>query len=92
VIAPRAAEADEQGAQFTDGEVCYADATQEAIDALKQAELNGRHAFLWEFGGLNMPDRFYQMMDRAGSRPEAGLMTTSALQEIASFDQRIRER
>ena len=41
VVAPRAAEADEEGAQFHDGEVHYAAATQDALQTLKQAELMG---------------------------------------------------
>src|ERR1035437_1247192 len=40
-IAPRAAEADEEGAQFADGVVTYAAATQDAIEALRSAELLG---------------------------------------------------
>lgn len=83
VIAPRAAEADEVGAQFNNGEVTYADATQDALEALKQAELMG--AMLpWEYGGLNMPETLYQMMVELVSRAEAGLMTIFGLQEIAS--------
>src|SRR5512144_1306507 len=83
VIAPRAVEADEEGAQFRDGQVEYAAATQEAIQALKQAELMG--AMLpWEYGGLNMPETLYQMMVEIISRAEAGLMTIFGLQEIAS--------
>lgn len=83
VIAPRAAEADEDGAQFENGEVTYAEATQVAIEALKQAELMG--AMLpWEYGGLNMPETLYQMMVELVSRAEAGLMTIFGLQEIAS--------
>ncbi|MBN1303299.1 MAG: acyl-CoA dehydrogenase family protein [Anaerolineales bacterium] len=82
-IAPRAAEADEEGAQFNQGEVTYAAATQAAIEALKQAELMG--AMLpWEFGGMNMPESLYQMMVEMVSRAEAGLMTIFGLQEIAS--------
>src|SRR5512138_1853915 len=50
VIAPRAAEADEEGAQFANGEVTYAAATQEAIEALKKAELMGV-MLPWEYGG-----------------------------------------
>src|SRR5512137_2212368 len=51
VIAPRAAEADEEGAQFKDGQVTYAQATRAALEALKQAELYG--AMLpWEYGGM----------------------------------------
>ncbi len=83
VIAPRAAEADEEGAQFHDGEVEYAAATQEAIQALKQADLMG--AMLpWEYGGMNMPESIYQMMVELISRAEAGLMTIFGLQEIAA--------
>jgi 3-(methylthio)propanoyl-CoA dehydrogenase len=83
VIAPRAAEADQAGAQFSGGEVTYAAATQDAIQALKQAELMG--AMLpWEYGGLNMPETLYQMMVEILSRAEAGMMTIFGLQEIAS--------
>jgi hypothetical protein len=83
VIAPRAAEADEEGAHFKHGQVAYAAATQEAIQALKQAELMG--AMLpWEYGGLNLPETIYQMMVEIVSRAEGGLMTIFGLQEIAS--------
>lgn len=83
VVAPRAAEADQQGAQFRDGDVDYADATQEAIQALKQAELMG--AMLpWKYGGMNLPESIYQMMVELISRAEAGLMTIFGLQEIAA--------
>jgi alkylation response protein AidB-like acyl-CoA dehydrogenase len=82
-IAPRAAEADEEGAQFHEGEVSYAPATQAAIEALKQAELMG--AMLpWSYGGLNLPETIYQMMVELVSRAEGGLMTIFGLQEIAS--------
>ena len=50
VVAPHAAEADEEGAQFHNGEVEYAAATQKAIQALKQAELMGV-MLPWEYGG-----------------------------------------
>jgi alkylation response protein AidB-like acyl-CoA dehydrogenase len=83
VIAPRAAEADEEGAQFHDGEVQYASATQDALKALKQAELMGV-MLPWEYGGMNLPEMIYQMMVEVVSRAEAGLMTIFGLQEIAS--------
>lgn len=83
VIAPRAADADEEGATFEQGEVRYAAATQEAIEALKQAELMGV-MLPWEYGGMNMPEVIYQMMVELVSRAEAGLMTIFGLQEIAS--------
>ncbi len=82
VVAPRAAEADEQGAQFRDGKVEYAAATQDALHALKQAELMG--AMLpWEYGGMNLPETIYQMMVEMVSRADAGLMTIFGLLEIA---------
>ena len=82
-IAPRAAESAEEGAHLTDGQVCYAEGTQEALDLIRQAELLG--AMLpWEYGGLNIPESIYQMMVELVSRAEAGLMTVFGLQEIAS--------
>ena len=83
VIAPRAAEADEEGAHFDKGVVSYAAATQEAIEALKQADLMGV-VLPWEYGGMNLPESIYQMMVEIVSRAEGGLMTIFGLQEIAS--------
>jgi len=96
VIAPRAAEADEEGAHFADGEVTYAAGTQAAIDALRLAELNG--AMLpWKYGGLNLPETVYAMLVELISRAEGGLMTIYGLQEIASIisefaDEDLKER
>ncbi len=82
-VAPRAAEADEEGASFDNGEVHYAAATLDAIDALRQAELFG--AMLpRQYGGLNLPESIYQMMVELVARAESGLMTVYGLQEIAS--------
>ena len=83
VIAPRAAEADKEGAQFREGQVYYAAATQEAVEALKQAELMGV-MLPWQYGGMNLPETIYQMMVEIVSRAEGGLMTIFGLQEIAS--------
>ena len=84
VVAPQASAADEEGAQFHDGQVAYAAATQDALRALKQAELMG--AMLpWEYGGLNLPETVYQMMVEIICRAEAGLMTIFGLQEIAAM-------
>ena len=83
VIAPRAAEADEEGAQFNDGEVTYAAATQAGIEALKKAELMGV-MLPWAYGGLNLPESIYQIMVEMVSRADAGLMTIFGLQEIAA--------
>ena len=83
VIAPRAAEADEEGAHFENGQVTYTAATQEGLQALKQADLMG--AMLpWEYGGLNLPESIFQMMVEIASRADAGLMTIFGLQEISA--------
>jgi len=82
VIAPTAAEADETGATYADGEVEYAAVTQEAIRAITQADLMGA-TLPWQYGGLNLPETIYQMMIEMVSRAEAGLMTVFGLQEIA---------
>jgi 3-(methylthio)propanoyl-CoA dehydrogenase len=83
-IAPRAAEADEEGAHYDSGEVTYAAATLDAIDALRQAELFGA-MLSREYGGLNLPESVYQMMVEMVARAESGLMTVYGLQEIASL-------
>jgi alkylation response protein AidB-like acyl-CoA dehydrogenase len=83
VIAPRAAEADQEGAHFEEGQVTYTSATQEGLMALKQAELMG--AMLpWEYGGLNLPESVFQMMVEIVSRADASLMTIFGLQEISA--------
>ena len=83
VIAPRAAEADEEGAHYENGVVTYAKATQAAIDAFRKSEILG--AMLpWEYDGLNLPETVYQAMIEMVSRAEGGLMTIFGLQEIAS--------
>ena len=83
VIAPRAAEADEEGAHFENGQVTYTAATLEGLQALKQADLMG--AMLpWEYGGLNLPESIFQMMVEIASRADAGLMTIFGLQEISA--------
>jgi 3-(methylthio)propanoyl-CoA dehydrogenase len=82
VIAPQAAAADEEGAQYAAGEVRYAAATQAALAALKQADMMGV-SLPWEYGGLNLPMSVYQMMIELISRAEAGLMTIFSLQEMA---------
>jgi alkylation response protein AidB-like acyl-CoA dehydrogenase len=83
-IAPRAAEADEEGAHFLDGEVTYSAPTLDAIDAIRQAGLFG--AMLpREFGGLNLPESIYSMLVEIVARAESGLMTVYGLQEIASM-------
>ena len=83
-VAPRAAEADEEGAHFETGEVTYAAPTLDAIDAFRQAGLFG--AMLpREYGGLNLPESIYSMLVEMVARAESGLMTVYGLQEIASM-------
>jgi alkylation response protein AidB-like acyl-CoA dehydrogenase len=83
-VAPRAAEADEEGAHFDSGVVTYAAATQDAIEAIRQAGLFG--AMLpREYGGLNLPESVYAMLVEIVSRAESGLMTVYGLQEIADI-------
>jgi len=82
-VAPRAAEADEEGAHYENGEVTYAGATLDAIEALRQAELFGA-MLSREYGGLNLPESIYQMLVEVVARAESGLMTVYGLQEIAS--------
>jgi hypothetical protein len=95
-VAPRAAEADEVGAQFEEGKVTYAAATQQGLDLLRQAELMG--ALLpWEYGGLNLPGTILQMMIEIISRADAGLMSIFGLQEISATiaeygDQEMKDR
>jgi alkylation response protein AidB-like acyl-CoA dehydrogenase len=83
-VAPRAAEADEEGAHFEDGEVTYTAPTLDAIQAFREAGLFG--AMLpREFGGLNLPESIYSMLVEIVARAESGLMTVYGLQEIASM-------
>jgi 3-(methylthio)propanoyl-CoA dehydrogenase len=82
-VAPRAAEADEEGVHLVDGEVEYTAPTRDAILALRQAGLFGC-MLSRKYGGLNLPESIYQMMVEIVSRAESGLMTIFGLQEIAS--------
>jgi 3-(methylthio)propanoyl-CoA dehydrogenase len=82
-IAPRAAEADAEGAHYADGQVTYAEATQEALDLLREAEMMGP-MIPREYGGLNVPESVFQIMVEIVSRAEAGLMNLFGLQEIAA--------
>ncbi len=82
-VAPRAAEADEEGAHFQDGRVSYAAATQEALERLRQADLMGS-MLPWEYGGLNVPVSILQMMIEIISRAEPGLMSIFGLQEVSA--------
>jgi alkylation response protein AidB-like acyl-CoA dehydrogenase len=83
-IAPRAAEADEEGVHLEDGQVTLAAATREGLGLLRQAELMG--AMLpREYGGLNLPETVFQMMIEILARADAGLMSIFGLQEVSSI-------
>jgi len=82
-IEPLAVEADEMGAQFHEGQVTYAPATQKGLELLSQAEIMG--ALLpWEHGGLNLPGSLLMMMIEIISRADPGLMSIFGLQEISA--------
>jgi len=82
-IAPTAAEADEQGAQFWEGQVIYALATQKAMKLLKDAQLTG-FTLPRKYGGLNFPNTIYSIAIEMVSQAEAGLQNIFGLQEIAA--------
>lgn len=84
VVAPRAAEADEQGLTFLKGQVTLPDATNEAMQVLRQAGLVGA-TLPWQYGGLNIPETVLQMIVEIISRADASLMTVFGLQEIAAL-------
>ena len=83
-IAPRAAEADEQGVRLVDGKVIYAAATQDAMALLRRAGL--LYAPLpWEHGGLNLPESILQMCVEIVSRADSAVMSVYGLQEIVAL-------
>jgi alkylation response protein AidB-like acyl-CoA dehydrogenase len=82
-VAPRAAEADEEGVRFADGQVTYAAALRDGLDLLRRAELMGG-MLPWEYGGLNLPETIFQMMIEIISRADPALMTIFGLQEISA--------
>ena len=81
IIAPLAAEVDEEGAQFDKGIVTYAKGTQEALKRLSQADLMG-FTLPRKYGGLNMPMTVYTMSIEMISRADASLMNLYGLQDI----------
>jgi len=83
-IAPRAAEADEQGVRLVNGKVIYAAATQDAMALLRRAGL--LYAPLpWEHGGLNLPESILQMCVEIVSRADSAVMSVYGLQEIVAL-------
>ncbi len=81
-IAPRAPDADREGATYKDGVVTYAKGTAEAIERLRKADLLG-FTIPREFGGLNMPKTIYSVAVEMVARADAGLMNIFSLQDIA---------
>ncbi|MCF7832623.1 MAG: acyl-CoA dehydrogenase family protein [Candidatus Marinimicrobia bacterium] len=81
IIAPLAAEVDEEGAHFKDGVVTYAKGTQEAMKRLSQADMMG-FTLPRKYGGLNMPMTIYTMSIEMVSRADASLMNLYGLQDI----------
>ncbi|MFO7958381.1 MAG: acyl-CoA dehydrogenase family protein [Candidatus Brocadiia bacterium] len=81
-IAPRAADVDEEEAQFEDGVVTYAQGTREALDQLSKADLMG-FTLPRRYGGLNMPVTIYTIATELVSQADASLMNLFGLQDIA---------
>ena len=82
IIEPLAAESDEEGAHYENGNVTYAKGTQLALDALTKADLMG-FTLPRKYGGLNCPVTIYAIAIELVSRAEAGLMNIFGLQDIA---------
>ncbi len=82
IIAPTAAEVDQEGAHFVDGKVEFASGTKLALEKLSQAELMG-FTLPRKYGGLNFPTTIYIMAIEMVSRAEASLMNIFGLQDIA---------
>jgi len=79
-IAPSANEADQQGAQFWEGQVIYAIATQKAMKLLKDAQLMG-FTLPRKYGGLNFPVTIYSIAIELVSQAEAGLQNIFGLHQ-----------
>lgn len=82
IIAPNAAGVDEEGAQFKDGKVHYAQGTRQALEMLSRAELMG-FTLPRKYGGLNCPTTIYTMAIEMVSRADSSLMNIFGLQDIA---------
>ncbi|MFW5751425.1 MAG: acyl-CoA dehydrogenase family protein [Planctomycetota bacterium] len=81
-VAPRATEADREGASWNDGVVSYAAPTREALDRMSKADLMG-FTLPRKYGGINMPKVCYSLAIEMISRADAGLMNLFGLQDIA---------
>ncbi len=81
-VAERAAQVDDEGAEYKDGKVTYAKGTQENLKRLAQADLMGM-ILPRKYGGLNFPFTIYMMAVETVSRADASLMNIFGLQDIA---------
>ncbi len=81
VVAPRAAEVDEEGSHFNNGKVTYAAGTINSLKQLSQADLMGM-TLPRKYGGLNFPTSIYVMAVEMISRADASLMNLFGLQDI----------
>ena len=82
IIEPMAAEIDEEGSHYENGEVRYAKGIEIALDALKKADMMG-FTLPRKYGGLNCPVTIYSIAIEIVTRAEAGLMNIFGLQDIA---------
>ena len=78
-IAPRAAEVDEIGCQFKDGQVIFPDALQRNLKDLCDAQVMGL-TIPRAFGGLSFPETVYTAAIEMVSRADASLMNFFGLQ------------
>ncbi len=78
-IAPRAAEVDEIGCQFKDGEVIFPEALKRNLKDLCDAQVMGL-TIPREFGGLGFPETVYTAAIEIVSRADASLMNFFGLQ------------
>ncbi|MGV8016763.1 MAG: acyl-CoA dehydrogenase family protein [Ignavibacteria bacterium] len=83
-IAPRAADVDIEGAQYSDGKVDYAKGTQQNLKELTMADLMGM-VLPRKYGGLNFPLTIYMMATEMVARADASLMNIFGLQDIAEM-------
>lgn len=80
-IAPRAEAVDQAGARLEKGQVYYAPGTEKNMQELAAAGLMG--ATLPRcYGGLNLPNMVYTMMNEMVSRADASLQNLFGLQDI----------
>jgi len=82
IIDATGTDVDLEGAHFNNGEVTYAEGTQQAMEQLSKADLMG-FTLPRKYGGLNCPMTIYTMAIEMVSRADASLMNLFGLQDIA---------